>query len=198
MLPVEILGVSSDGQHPPVVILRHEERVLLILVGHSEAEAIHLALIKHDLGRPMTHDLICNLLAGLRAELKSTNIYKLENETFYAFLSIEQKSSTGQVEQVLLNLAVNAREAMPGGGQLTVVVEPVLISGDGVSAQEPRKPGEYVLLSVSDTGSDESRNEPKDIRALLHDQGRGKGERSGTGHGVRDREAMGRTNLRRE
>jgi len=49
----------------------------------------------------MTHDLICNVLAGLRGELKSVTIYKLENETFYAHLNVEQQSLDGQVEQVL-------------------------------------------------------------------------------------------------
>jgi len=49
----------------------------------------------------MTHDLICNILAGLRGELKSVVIYKLENDTFYAHLNIEQKSADEQIEQVL-------------------------------------------------------------------------------------------------
>ena len=101
MIPVDIVGVSLDGEHRPVVILRHEDRILLILVGPAEAEAIHVALIERDFGRPMTHDLICNLLAGLRGELRSVNIYKLENDTFYAFLDIEQKSVDGGVDQML-------------------------------------------------------------------------------------------------
>ncbi len=100
-IPLEVLGVSMDSHHQPVVILRHEDRVLPIVVGLPEAEAIHAALINRDLGRPMTHDLICNLLAGLRGELQSVTIYKLENETFYAHLNIEQRSVDGQVEQVL-------------------------------------------------------------------------------------------------
>jgi hypothetical protein len=49
----------------------------------------------------MTHDLICNLLTGLRGELKSVTIYKLENETFYAHLNIEQRGPNGQTDQVL-------------------------------------------------------------------------------------------------
>ncbi len=49
----------------------------------------------------MTHDLICNLLAGLRAELQSVTIYMLENDTFFAHLNVEQKNPQGQVEQVL-------------------------------------------------------------------------------------------------
>lgn len=101
MVQLEILGVSSDGHHQPVVVLRHEERVLLMVVGIAEADAIHAALTKRNIGRPMTHDLICNLLVGLRGELQSVTIYKLENEIFFAHLNIEQKSTNGQVEQVL-------------------------------------------------------------------------------------------------
>ncbi|MBI4559851.1 MAG: bifunctional nuclease family protein [Candidatus Hydrogenedentes bacterium] len=101
MVKLEVLGVSSDGHHQPVVLLRNEDRVLPIVVGIAEADAIHAALTHRNLGRPMTHDLICNLLAGLHAEMQSVIIYKLENDTFYAHLNIEQKSNTGQVEQVL-------------------------------------------------------------------------------------------------
>lgn len=100
-VPLEVLGVSMDSHHQPVVILRHDDRVLPIVVGLPEAEAIHAALIHRDLGRPMTHDLICNLLAGLRGDLQSVTIYKLENETFYAHLNIEQRSATGQIDQIL-------------------------------------------------------------------------------------------------
>ncbi|HOF38508.1 MAG TPA: bifunctional nuclease family protein [Candidatus Hydrogenedentes bacterium] len=102
MLEMDILGVSlSEEHHPPVVLLRHGDRVLPIVVGRAEAQAIHTGMIHQDLGRPMTHDLICNVLAGLRGELKSVTIYKLENETFYAHLNVEQQSVDGQVEQVL-------------------------------------------------------------------------------------------------
>ncbi|MBN2311329.1 MAG: bifunctional nuclease family protein [Candidatus Hydrogenedentes bacterium] len=101
MLQAEIHGIRLDVQQNHVVVLRHEERVMFILVGPAEAEAIYFALIKRDLGRPMTHDLICNLLAGLRGELRSINIYKLENDTFYAYLDIEQKAADGSVDQVL-------------------------------------------------------------------------------------------------
>jgi uncharacterized protein len=98
---LEIMGVSSDGSYSRVVLLRHEDRFLPIMVGPAEADAILAALTNRDLGRPMTHDLICNLLAGLRGEIKAVTIYKLENETFYAYLNLEQKTSAGQVDQVL-------------------------------------------------------------------------------------------------
>lgn len=101
MFKLEVLGVSPDPAYQPVVLLRYEERVLPIVVGVAEADAILAALTKRNIGRPMTHDLICNLLAGLRGQLQSVAIYKLERDTFYAHLNIEQHSANGQIEQVL-------------------------------------------------------------------------------------------------
>lgn len=102
MLEVEILGVSQAEEHQyPLVLLRHENKVLPILVGLPEASAIQIGLLGEKTARPMTHDLICNLLVGLRGELTSVNIYKLENETFLAHLNVEQKNDEGHIEQIL-------------------------------------------------------------------------------------------------
>ncbi len=100
MVEVEVLGVSDGAAHP-VVLLRHEDRVLPIVVGLPEAQAIQVGLMEEKLGRPMTHDLVCNILAGLRGQLQSITIYKLENDTFFAHLNVNQMSTTGQIEQVL-------------------------------------------------------------------------------------------------
>lgn len=100
MLQVEVLGVS-DGPNHPVVLLRHEDRVLPIVVGVPEAQAIQFGIMGEKLGRPMTHDLVGNILAGLRARLTSVSIYKLENDTFFAHLNIEQINAQEAVEQVL-------------------------------------------------------------------------------------------------
>jgi PAS domain S-box-containing protein len=57
-----------------------------------------------------------------------------------------------QVEQVLMNLAINARDAMPTGGSLRIMVRDVKVSEEFAATHAPMPPGPYVLLQVSDTG----------------------------------------------
>ena len=58
----------------------------------------------------------------------------------------------GQVEQILVNLAVNGRDAMPQGGTLRISVEPVSIDEEFAARHLPLVPGRYVRIEVSDTG----------------------------------------------
>lgn len=62
------------------------------------------------------------------------------------------KADQGQIEQVIINLAVNARDVMPNGGKLTIETADIDLDQEYVKRHPLHPPGPYVLLTVSDTG----------------------------------------------
>ena len=97
---MKIRGLMMDpATNMPIVILKESNgpTLLPIWVGVYEANAIALEIEKVATPRPMTHDLIKNLLMGLEAQVRKVVVNELKDDTFYALIWLERD---GQVMSV--------------------------------------------------------------------------------------------------
>ena len=91
---MKIRGLMMDPvTNMPIVILKDSgsDTVLPIWVGVYEANAIALEIEKVSTPRPMTHDLIKNVLTGLDAEVHKVVVTELKDDTFYAVIWLERE-----------------------------------------------------------------------------------------------------------
>jgi len=92
-LEVKIRGLMMDpATNMPVVVLKETDGtgVLPIWVGIYEANAIALEIEKVQTPRPMTHDLLKNVLTGLDVHVKKVVVCDLKEDTFYALIWMER------------------------------------------------------------------------------------------------------------
>ena len=97
LIEMSIKGLMIDPiTSMPIVILRDadQQRVLPIWVGPVEANAIALQIENIAPPRPMTHDLVKNLLAEFGASLRRVVVSDLQDSTFYAYLELDRGGET--------------------------------------------------------------------------------------------------------
>jgi PAS domain S-box-containing protein len=94
-----------------------------------------------------------HLLAEMEKIVRGTFPKNIEFRTAFGKALSPILGDTTQLHQVLLNLCVNARDAMPGGGTLTLEAENVEIDATHASGVADAKPGNYVVWRVKDTGT---------------------------------------------
>ena len=92
MIPVSVEKISYHPSSRSYAVLLKEKdskKVLPILVGSFEAQSIALALEVVETPRPLTHDLICEMIKKINGKLVSVNISKLNDGVFYAKMKIK-------------------------------------------------------------------------------------------------------------
>jgi len=96
-----VYGVSFDVVNKqPIVLLKVEEgnRYLPIWIGHPEAAAILMKLQENEMPRPMTHDLLANIIDGLAGRVERVLVTELRENTFYAQLHLVQNEQEFEID----------------------------------------------------------------------------------------------------
>jgi PAS domain S-box-containing protein len=144
----ELMMRGLEARHP---LHRHAEEILKASTRGALLTRQLLAFSRKELLAPAELDL--NLVVAEMEELLRRLIGEhIQLETRLPVHPIGVRADRSQLEQVIMNLAVNARDAMPRGGQLTIDVGTLNRESDPDAAGSAARSGAFATLTVSDTG----------------------------------------------
>ena len=136
-----IYGVSFDmvGKQP-IVLLKTADgnKFLPIWIGHSEAAAILMKLQGASTPRPMTHDLLADMLEQLDAEVIRITVTELRENTFYASITVQQNGSELEIDSRPSDaIAIAVRSDAPIFAAERVIEESAIeFEGEDVNEEE--------------------------------------------------------------
>lgn len=162
-------GLAHDFNNLLGVVLGNLQLIERSVSGDPKAtKRVNAALAAVDKGAELTRRLLAfsrrqkletetvdpnPLIAGMSSLLERTLGESVNLNCHLAEEISRVKTDPTQLESALLNLAVNARDAMPSGGTLTIESENVDLDADYAGWDENIEPGNYVVIAVSDTGT---------------------------------------------
>jgi uncharacterized protein len=135
MIEMELTGVRVElPSNQPIVLLREREgeRYLPIWIGAAEAAAIALSLQGVVTPRPMTHDLLKNILDDLSVEVQRVVVTELRDSTFFATIQLQRKGESFEISSRPSDaIALAVRTSTPIFANEDVLSEAsILIPGD--------------------------------------------------------------------
>jgi len=141
-----IYGVSFDlvGKQP-IVLLKTAEgsKFLPIWIGHPEAAAILMRLQGASTPRPMTHDLVTDILAQLEAQVVRITVTELRENTFFAEITVQQNGSEIQIDSRPSDAIALALRADAPIFVADEVIEESAIEFEGEEVQEEEMVAEF-------------------------------------------------------
>ncbi len=161
-------GIAHDFNNLLTVIASYTDLILEALPAdareRSHAEQIRLASQRAG---ALTHQLLAfsrkqvlqprvvdlnAVVQGIEPMLRRLIGEHVALATHLAGAPLQVLVDPGQIEQVIVNLAVNGRDAMPDGGRLVIETQAVTLDGDALEARPSMQPGRYAQLAVTDSG----------------------------------------------
>lgn len=100
MMKMQVEGIGIDQQNNPLVLLCDEEHKTFvpIWIGPAEAMSIQMELDRRQPPRPMTHDLMTNILYQMNVRLLKVTVNDFERQVYYATLHLESKNGVQEVD----------------------------------------------------------------------------------------------------